>query len=62
MTTELILPELIPEAVNAVVEVAPSVRSVDGPDDGGKLSNTKAGIVKCWALILASQTKLVNRL
>jgi hypothetical protein len=62
VTTELIVPELIPAAVNAVVEVALSLRvSVDAADDGGKLSSTKAGIVKCWSLILALQIKVMRR-
>ena len=44
----------MPEAVNAVVEVVRRVRApVDVLVDGGRLSNTKAGMVKCWSLIFA---------
>jgi len=58
VTMELIVPELIPEAVNPVVEVALSwMVSVQSPV-GGRLSNTKAGMVKCWSRILALQTKV----
>ncbi len=47
-TVELMVPELMLEAVNAVAEVVSSVRlSGDVPDEAGRLSKTKAGMVKC---------------
>ena len=56
-TTELIVPESRPEAVNGVVEAVLSERL---PEDtvAGKLNKTKAGIVKCWSLTFAVQIKL----
>jgi len=61
VTIELIVPDAIPDAVNAVVDLVLRVRSLgDVPDEGGKLSNTKAGIVKCWSLLFALQINVAK--
>jgi len=57
VTIELIVPKLMPEATNAVADMELSQRVSVDVSEGDTLSNTKAGIVKCWSLLLTLQRK-----